>query len=106
MTEALFKIEKRVKGIKGGQFSETGTAGQDNDNPNSRSGNASKSLKDRIKILESELQRAREDSFSAGYEEGKSSALKEAQRRIEVVGIEMRALELKYLDLLQQIFPT
>ena len=62
-----------------------------------------KNLKDRIKILEMELQKAREESFRAGYDEGQQSMIQEAQRRTEAMRIEIQSMELKYLEAIEQI---
>ncbi len=62
-----------------------------------------KILKDRIKILELELQRAREESFKAGYEEGKENTLNEANRRIEQARQEMARMEKEYRESLERI---
>ncbi len=57
----------------------------------------------RIKILEMELQKAREESFRAGFEEGQNSTVQDANKRIEAMRIEMQAMELKYLETIEQI---
>ncbi len=62
-----------------------------------------KILKDRIKILELELQRAREESFKAGYEEGKENTLNEANKRIEQARQEMARMEKEYRESLERI---
>ncbi len=62
-----------------------------------------KILKDRIKILELELQRAREESFKAGYEEGKENTLNEANKRIEQARREMERMEREYRESLERI---
>lgn len=62
-----------------------------------------KILKDRIKILELELQRAREESFKAGYEEGKENTLNEANKRIEQARQEMARMEKEYHESLERI---
>ncbi len=62
-----------------------------------------KILKDRIKILELELQRAREESFKAGYEEGKENTLNEANKRIEQARREMERMEKAYRESLERI---
>ncbi len=62
-----------------------------------------KILKDRIKILELELQRAREESFKAGYEEGKENTLNEANKRIEQARQEIARMEREYRESLERI---
>jgi flagellar assembly protein FliH len=62
-----------------------------------------RSLQDQIRFLEKEMQTAREDSFKAGYEQGKQTALQEAERRIEVIRIEMKSMEIKYLETIENI---
>ena len=62
-----------------------------------------KRLNDRIKILELELQKAREESFRVGYEEGQKSVMQESNRRIEAMRIEMQAMELKYLEAIEKV---
>ncbi len=60
-------------------------------------------LNGRIKILEMELQKAREESFQAGYGEGQRSTFQEANKKVEAMRIEMHAMELKYLETIEQI---
>ncbi len=60
-------------------------------------------LNGRIKILEMELQKAREESFQAGYGEGQRSSFQEANKSVEAMRIEMHAMELKYLETIEQI---
>ena len=109
MTETVFKLEKKVKGLKEQHFNSSGYF-----SGNSRPGSGTyagsgevdleiKQLKDRIYILEKELQTAREESFQAGYEEGRASASKEAEKQIEIAKIEMHALELKYLEAIEKM---
>jgi len=62
-----------------------------------------KKLNDRIKILEMELQKAREESFRAGYDEGQQSMIAETQRRTEAMRIEMQSMEIRYLEAIEQI---
>ena len=50
-----------------------------------------------------ELQKAREESFRAGYDEGQQSMIQEAQRRTESMRIEIQSMELKYLEAIEQI---
>ncbi|NOX88637.1 MAG: hypothetical protein GXO77_06400 [Calditrichaeota bacterium] len=62
-----------------------------------------KLYKDRIKVLELELQRAREESFKAGYEEGKENTLREANKRIEIARKEIARMEKEYRESLERI---
>ncbi len=62
-----------------------------------------KILKERIKILELELQKAREESFKAGYEEGKENTLREANKRIEMARNEMTRMAREYNEALERI---
>jgi len=109
MTEAVFKLEKKVKGLKGRHFSSPETQTGDSAGYEGKYLSTDekereiKELKDRLYILEKELQNAREESFQAGYEEGKASALKEAEKQIEIAKIEMHALELKYLEAIEKM---
>jgi|GEM_PF-1995224 len=57
-----------------------------------------KSTQHKIRILEKELQKAREESFQAGYEEGKESSRQMAERRIEQMRMEMQEHEKQYED--------
>ncbi len=62
-----------------------------------------KILKDRIKILELELQRAREESFKAGYEEGKQNTLREANERIAQARQEIERIQKEYRESVERI---
>lgn len=62
-----------------------------------------KSLQDKLRILEKELQKAREESFQAGYEEGKESSMQLAERRIEEIRQEMKELEKQYQENIKKI---
>lgn len=60
-------------------------------------------LNGRIKILEMELQKAREESFRVGFEEGQSSSFQEANKKVDAMRIELQAIEIKYLETIEQI---
>ncbi len=62
-----------------------------------------KLLEDRIKILELELQRAREESFKAGYEEGKQNTLRVANERIAQAREEIERVRKEYKESLEKI---
>ena len=50
-----------------------------------------------------ELQRAREESFHAGYDEGKERTLQDAQNRIEAVRLEMKQQEIQFRETMEQM---
>ncbi len=62
-----------------------------------------KRLEDRIHLLEIELQKAREESFKAGYDEGKQRTLQEALNRIEAVKLEMQQQEEHFRETLENL---
>ena len=62
-----------------------------------------KILKDRIKILELELQKAREESFKAGYEEGKQNTLRVANERIAQARKEIERVQKEYKESIEKI---
>ncbi len=115
MSQVTFKIEKPVKGIKTQNFHKNNNLefsqkrlddfqinSQLKDWPD-RAAYTIKSLQDHIEIMEKELQKSREESFHAGYEEGRESVLQETEKRLEVAMIEMKALEIKYLEAIENI---
>lgn len=57
-----------------------------------------KLLGDRIKVLEEELQRTREESFQAGYQEGKDQGLKEAKKQINEFKMLIKSFEQEYAN--------
>jgi flagellar assembly protein FliH len=65
--------------------------------------NKANSLKGKIEILERELQNAKDESFKAGYEEGKNAAKQEAEKQLELLRIDMKALEIKYLEAIENL---
>lgn len=60
-------------------------------------------LNGRIRILEMELQKAREESFRVGFEEGQTSSFQEANKQVDSMRIELQAMEIKYLETIEQI---
>lgn len=60
-------------------------------------------LHSRIKILEMELQKAREESFRVGFEEGQKSCFVESNKQVDAMRIELQAMEIKYLETIEQI---
>ena len=54
-------------------------------------------------LIGKKLQKAREESFQAGYGEGQRSSFHEANKSVEAMRIEMHAMELKYLETIEQI---
>ncbi len=110
MKEFHLKLNRKLAGIK--ESSVGITPGDIDDRFVPQDGNTSMSASEavrlrqlygRIKILEMELQKAREESFRAGFEEGQNSTVQDANKRIESMRIEMQAMELKYLETIEQI---
>jgi len=62
-----------------------------------------KILSDRIKVLEEELQRTREDSFQAGYQEGKIQGTQEAKKQIDDLKILIKSFEKQYTNALTKM---
>ena len=62
-----------------------------------------KILSDRIKVLEEELQRAREDSFQAGYQEGKAQGTQEAKKQNDELKILIKSFEEQYAKALSNM---
>jgi flagellar assembly protein FliH len=97
MQEHRFKISRKVTGIRSAEQSrlmEDETVIRANDAPEttvSLPASEHKALQDRIRVLEMELQKAREESFQAGYQEGKSQGLAEAGEQI--TGLQQRFAE-------------
>ncbi|HHJ52812.1 MAG TPA: hypothetical protein ENJ89_06415 [Caldithrix abyssi] len=112
MQQFVIKVPKRIRKIESQiltmQKPDT-LSGEQEPNPENMTREALveaqkvKILKDRIKILELELQRAREESFKAGYEEGKENTLNEANKRIEQARQEMARMEKEYRESLERI---
>ncbi|MCB0281041.1 MAG: hypothetical protein H6627_11785 [Calditrichae bacterium] len=111
MADSVIKLGKRLKGIRHHDFYKNPQAGfKVNEVENAVSPNQIltdarriKHLEDRIHILEKELQRAREDSFQAGYDEGKQRTLQEAQNRVDAMYHEMKQQELNFKETIEQM---
>ncbi len=110
MQQFVIKIPKRIKRIES-QIIEAQEGPKKDGQPATKHQNAEalieaqkiKILKDRIRVLELELQRAREESFKAGYEEGKENTLREANKRIEQARQEMQRMQKQYRESLERI---
>jgi len=106
MKEFYIKINQHPSGLrisevrKGQQARSSG--GQQGRHAGTPEAQRLKALNDRIKILEMELQKAREESFRVGYEEGQKSVMSEAQKRVDMMKIEMQSMELKYLEAMKR----
>ena len=111
MREFSIKLNARPTSLKIAELSQRDKSGfkerfeepYENLTPEQQKERDIKKLKDRLKILEMELQKAREESFRAGYDEGQQSMIQEAQRRTESMRIEIQSMELKYLEAIEQI---
>ena len=109
MKQFTLKLNQRLSGIKESSVGFNPSADSrfaDNENYDDVSASDSiriRQLNGRIKILEMELQKAREESFQAGYGEGQRSLFQEANKKVEAMRIEMHAMELKYLETIEQI---
>ncbi len=107
MKEYYIKLNQRPTGlrvteVRKGQQART-NSGQHGRQFTTPEAQRLKALNDRIKILEMELQKAREESFRVGYEEGQKSVLSEAQKRVDTMKIEMQSMELKYLEAIEKV---
>lgn len=111
MREIRLSLNNRPSGIKIAGVSHREKAGfqrhfeepPENLTPEQAQARELKKLLDRIKILELELQKAREESFRAGYDEGQQSMIQESKRRTEAMRIEIQSMELKYLEAIEKI---
>lgn len=109
MKQFTLKLNNRLSGIKEtsvGFSPDSDSRFADTDGYDDASASDSiriRQLNGRIKILEMELQKAREESFQAGYGEGQRSSFHEANKSVEAMRIEMHAMELKYLETIEQI---
>ncbi len=61
------------------------------------------SLKNRLHMLEEALQKAREESFALGYEEGKKKGLLLAQEKIDQLSEELKTIEDRYHAALEKM---
>jgi flagellar assembly protein FliH len=57
-----------------------------------------KTLKDRLHVLEQELQKAREESFQAGFEEGKERGYADASKDIKHLTTQLEAMEDRFSE--------
>jgi len=108
MNQFNFKIQKPIKGIKEENHYKNAISSleefpENGEEYGMEDGYLVKSLNDKIKILEKELQKAREESFQAGYQEGKESAAQEADRKIESVKSQMTELENQYKETIEKM---
>jgi flagellar biosynthesis/type III secretory pathway protein FliH len=108
MTEVTLRLNRPISGIKElnharknsdrGQQSKTSAQANPDIDRSLVDAHTIKILKDRLNIVEKELQHAREESFLAGYEEGKQSVMQEAQKYIEQSKTELQNLEKDYRE--------
>ncbi|MCD6374687.1 MAG: hypothetical protein J7L94_04120 [Caldisericaceae bacterium] len=107
MLQFKIKVKKPIKGIEP-QIIESGSSTGPK-SPEDKKTSAVveaqkiKILKDRIKILELELQKAREESFKAGYEEGKQNTLRVANERIAQARNEIERVKSEFKESLEKI---
>lgn len=62
-----------------------------------------KLLKDRIRVLETELQRTREESFQAGYEEGRRRGNQDAQKELASLQSVIRDFDRQFTEAFEKI---
>jgi len=62
-----------------------------------------KRLQDQVRLMESELQHTREETFQAGYDEGKQRTMQDALNRIEGAKYEMQELEQQFTETLENL---
>lgn len=113
MAQTVFKLNRKPKGIKDHNIYNANVLKERKINPDQDEPAAKeeiindarkiKRLQDRIKLLESELQNAREESFQAGYDEGKQRTMQDALNRIEAAKHEMHALENHFTETLENL---
>jgi len=58
---------------------------------------------DRLRFLEEELQRSREESFKAGYEEGKQQSMRESRVQTEKFSKQIASLHEQYVEALKRM---
>ncbi len=107
MMQFKIKVKKPIKGIEpqiidGGSSSAKDSA-EDKKTSALVEAQKIKILQDRIKILELELQKAREESFKAGYEEGKQNTLRVANERIAQARSEIERVKIEFRESLEKI---
>ncbi len=111
MAESVIKLGKKLRGIRyhnvyknhDNQKSEDLNIPEQSSNQIIDDARKIKRLEDQVKNLENELQKSREDSFQAGYDEGKQRTLQEAQNQIEAVRHEMKQLETSFTETIEQM---
>jgi len=111
MAESVIKLGKKLRGIryhnvyKNNDIPKTPGVDKPGQSPEQIATDARKikGLEDQVRNLEKELQKSREDSFQAGYDEGKQRTLQEAQNQIEAVQHEMKQVELRYVEAIEQM---
>ncbi|RMH63562.1 MAG: hypothetical protein D6677_06855 [Calditrichaeota bacterium] len=111
MGEAVIKLGRKLRGIKDHNIYHQKVFDKDvkykalDKSPEQIIDDARKikRLEDRIKILEDELQRARDESFRAGYDEGKQRTMQDALNRIEAVRHEMKQQEAHFRETLENL---
>jgi flagellar assembly protein FliH len=62
-----------------------------------------KALKDRITVMEQELQKAREESFHAGFEEGRQRGLADASKEMAVLREHIDGMESQFTESLSKL---
>ncbi len=107
MLQFKIKVKKPIKGIEP-QIIEGGSPSGPKSTEDKKTSavveaQKIKILKDRIKILELELQKAREESFKAGYEEGKQNTLRVANERIAQAREEIERVKSEFKESLEKI---
>ncbi len=111
MAESVIKLGKKLRGIRyhnvysnhDNQKSADLNVPEQSSNQIIDDARKIKRLEDQVKNLENELQKSREDSFQAGYDEGKQRTLQEAQNQIEAVRHEMKQLETSFTETIEQM---
>ncbi len=111
MGQTVIKLGRKLKGVKDHNIYRHQALDKDigNNAPEKSPGQIIddarkiKRLEDRIHLLETELQKAREESFKAGYDEGKQRTMQEALNRIEGVKLEMRQQEEHFRETLENL---
>jgi flagellar assembly protein FliH len=108
MAESVIKLGRKLRGIRDQNiyknYENQYNAGTEQ-TPEHIASDARKikNLEDQINNLEKELQKSREDSFQAGYDEGKQRTFQEAQNQIEAVNNEMKQVELRFTETIEQM---